>query len=448
LKKKLLLLGILFLVLVSFASARNNVIPIFIGGGNSSSSSEGIILNITIPSVNVYEKNVNLTPTQIFGANVTPIELIHTNGGNEIIDITGITYIMRYNGQTYRSSGTINCVIREVGTNNTIQGGCPDSSYMNMSTNFIIRSQLTITAALRSFNNSIEYKITTANSYNPSYGNSTLELYISYRLIPFNNSNTIYTIIGAIYNTTYNITNNITNSITNNITNIYNYTTNLAGYFNHIDNFTGTKTNNKICTWDDGTSKIICDYTDQIGGEEIIYVNTTNNITNNITTYVNTTNNITNNITTYVNTTNNITNNITSTTSLVSIYFWHTVFNPADGTTYHFSNTDKAPTTSGAGYRKIYIPFNGTIKYIELVQNTGNTGFSSGNLNYSISTNGGTETIFRQISGTTYVTVISNRTMNYNVSTGDYLTIRVQTPTWVTNPTDVTWTGNVFIETT
>jgi hypothetical protein len=38
--------------------------------------------------------------------------------------------------------------------------------------------------------------------------------------------------------------------------------------------------------------------------------------------------------------------------------------------------------------------------------------------------------------------------MNYNVSTGDYLTIRVQTPTWVTNPTDVTWTGNVFIETT
>lgn len=50
------------------------------------------------------------------------------------------------------------------------------------------------------------------------------------------------------------------------------------------------------------------DSSGNIGIDNNIYTN----ITNNITSYVNTTNNITNNITTYVNTTNNITNNISA----------------------------------------------------------------------------------------------------------------------------------------
>jgi len=39
----------------------------------------------------------------------------------------------------------------------------------------------------------------------------------------------------------------------------------LGPYFNDISNFTGTKTDTKICTWDEGNSKIVCDYTDQTG---------------------------------------------------------------------------------------------------------------------------------------------------------------------------------------
>ena len=39
----------------------------------------------------------------------------------------------------------------------------------------------------------------------------------------------------------------------------------LGPYFNDISNFTGTKTDTKICTWDEGNSEIVCDYTDQTG---------------------------------------------------------------------------------------------------------------------------------------------------------------------------------------
>lgn len=59
-----------------------------------------------------------------------------------------------------------------------------------------------------------------------------------------------------------------------------------VGYFNDIDNFTGSKTNGKICTYDSGNDLLNCTYTDQTGGGgdgglgSIMYLNIENSFSN------------------------------------------------------------------------------------------------------------------------------------------------------------------------
>lgn len=123
-----------------------------------------------------------------------------------------------------------------------------------------------------------------------------------------------------------------------------------------------------------------------------------------------------------------------------TLYLNHTAFNPADATTYYLGGGIQGTYDQ----TKIEVPIGGTLKrvFLKIVC----AGAASGE----------TVSTYIRINDTTDVAQIDttmdssprnlNTTLSQSVSTGDFVSIKVVTPTWGTNPTTCFWVAVLYFE--
>lgn len=122
-------------------------------------------------------------------------------------------------------------------------------------------------------------------------------------------------------------------------------------------------------------------------------------------------------------------------------------YSPVDASTYFFGNSVFSPQVTVAGYRKLRVVQTGriTAMYLDVVVAT--TLGSGESSTVSIRLNDTTDYTFSTAvlhSGTfqTY----SKSDFNIPVTAGDYIELKIVTPTWVTNPTNVYYLFSLLVE--
>lgn len=110
--------------------------------------------------------------------------------------------------------------------------------------------------------------------------------------------------------------------------------------------------------------------------------------------------------------------------------------NPADATTYYVGFSSAALNTIDGG-RRLIAPIPGIIERIDIYTRVGGTLGSNESVTYSLRRNATTDTA---LGTTTWDT--ANKTDSYTglsiaTAVGDFWEIKILTPTWGTNPTNV-----------
>lgn len=113
----------------------------------------------------------------------------------------------------------------------------------------------------------------------------------------------------------------------------------------------------------------------------------------------------------------------------------HTVWDPADSTTYYFGMMIGSVPSTGAIYN-IVIPQAGFIKNVSLYIACGTVGSAEDTPIY-IRKNGATDYLIRNFNYDTSPQSIVTNNLNIPVAPGDIITFKTVTPAWATNPLQV-----------
>lgn len=123
---------------------------------------------------------------------------------------------------------------------------------------------------------------------------------------------------------------------------------------------------------------------------------------------------------------------------------FHGQFNPTDAQTVAFGQSINAPTVSTNAYYEIIMRGAGVIRGCDLNMLVGGTLGSNENWSLYVRHNG-TDYLVQTISSTTVVRNFTNTSMNIPYVDGDIVRMIYVNPTWATNPTAVTATGNLIL---
>lgn len=121
---------------------------------------------------------------------------------------------------------------------------------------------------------------------------------------------------------------------------------------------------------------------------------------------------------------------------------------PSDATTYYMSaNTIiTGSTASGPAIQKLVVPKNSTITAATGLFKIAATLGSAQNLTLNIRLNNTTNiTVSSTVQLTSASVVATNSSLSQAVNAGDYLEFVIICPTWTTNPTNVSFTGSIFL---
>jgi len=126
------------------------------------------------------------------------------------------------------------------------------------------------------------------------------------------------------------------------------------------------------------------------------------------------------------------------------------VFNPADSTTYYFGRPFVNVGATTAAIRKIMVPRAGTVTRVDISvgNNTGTQG-SNEVMTISLRLNNTTDTTLssaftiNQVGGGSATFSVTGLTIA--VAAEDYLEVKLVTPAWVTNPTNVVIEVDIYI---
>lgn len=121
--------------------------------------------------------------------------------------------------------------------------------------------------------------------------------------------------------------------------------------------------------------------------------------------------------------------------------------NPSDSTTY-YGGVWALAIGSSTQYdlNKIQIPKTGILRAVYYKARVSGTLGSSENVAHSIRVNNTTDVASANLQYTAENSVGSATGLNVTVNEGDYITLKVVTPAWVTNPTSLRWATTLFIE--
>lgn len=122
--------------------------------------------------------------------------------------------------------------------------------------------------------------------------------------------------------------------------------------------------------------------------------------------------------------------------------------NPADGQTYYIGNgdTDAAWTDTTAARHRIYVPKEGTITACSLSVHAGTAGSAEDVAVYIVLNNTSDTTVTTTSKWNSADFSISATGLSTAVVAGDYLEVKIVTPSWATNPLAVRISGHIYIE--
>ena len=130
-------------------------------------------------------------------------------------------------------------------------------------------------------------------------------------------------------------------------------------------------------------------------------------------------------------------------------FSWDTTdMSPVDATTYYASISSFGEVAiTNISYARIYIPKAGTLKVVYIYVSIGGTLGTTETVSAYVRLNNTTDTtITTTATWDNANTVMSKTDLAISVAQGDYIAIKIVTPTWVTNPTGVRLSGTVYIE--
>ncbi len=118
---------------------------------------------------------------------------------------------------------------------------------------------------------------------------------------------------------------------------------------------------------------------------------------------------------------------------------------PMTPNSYHFFGGQAYTLTQLDGAQRVYVAKAGTIKvaYVTCFSVTIGTGE---NISVYIRKNATTDTLIQTLGSTNQLRVFSNTSLNISVAQGDYVEIKIVTPTWATTPLSNRWSGVAYIE--
>ena len=122
------------------------------------------------------------------------------------------------------------------------------------------------------------------------------------------------------------------------------------------------------------------------------------------------------------------------------------VISPADVTTYYMGALPALAAITSAQVRRIYIPETGIIESIYFFNSCGTVGTAETSTFY-IRVNNTTDTAIATVAVTGTPFLLSNNALSIAVTQGDYIEIKWITPTWVTNPLTMLFSGSIYIRT-
>jgi len=119
---------------------------------------------------------------------------------------------------------------------------------------------------------------------------------------------------------------------------------------------------------------------------------------------------------------------------------------PVDATTYFSGNVfNGAPPTTGA-LRRLYIPRAGIIRKAYITFTCVGLG-SNETSTVSIRLNDTSDTtVSTAVTNDANFVYVNNTALAISVAQGDYVEIKWTTPSWATNPTNVTISGIIYVE--
>jgi len=119
-------------------------------------------------------------------------------------------------------------------------------------------------------------------------------------------------------------------------------------------------------------------------------------------------------------------------------------FNPADATNYYVGSIPHITGTT-PDINRIYMPKSGIVKAVYVYFYNGTAGSSETSTIY-LKVNSTILTNLGSVQNNSTSTYLGNTSIDRSVSQGDYLEIKWTTPTWTTNPSDVSMSYVVYIE--
>ena len=119
---------------------------------------------------------------------------------------------------------------------------------------------------------------------------------------------------------------------------------------------------------------------------------------------------------------------------------------PADSTTYFIGMFGTAVISVASGPMRIVIPKAGTVKRIDLHIGVGGTLASGESTSANFRLNNTTDTLISSAVLMSASAQDYSATVSIAVAAGDYFEIKYTTPAWVTNPTNISVAGSIYIE--
>lgn len=123
--------------------------------------------------------------------------------------------------------------------------------------------------------------------------------------------------------------------------------------------------------------------------------------------------------------------------------------NPADSTTYYLANAQSMQnnTSAATNAARFYIPKAGTITAVYGVATVAGTLGTSESSTLAVRLNDTTSTtVTSSLAMSSAANTFSNSSLSIAVVAGDYISITLATPAWVTNPTTTGITLSIYIE--
>lgn len=118
---------------------------------------------------------------------------------------------------------------------------------------------------------------------------------------------------------------------------------------------------------------------------------------------------------------------------------------PVDGTTYYFGIPFIAWNSTQGAY-SIYVREACVLKIAELKWIATGVAGSNESISVYIRKNNATDTLVASVGDTSAAKTFTNENLAISLAAGDYIEVKMVCPTWVTNPTNVVFSGYLVFE--